>query len=67
MNSTSDNKINKETLNSLNEELALEVAKNLKNDNYTSPFDGLKHFNLLRITAIKSYELTSDFINILDQ
>ena len=67
MNSTSHNKISEELVNSFNEEMTLELAKRLEDDNYASPFDGLQDWHLLRALAINRPELTSDFIHLLDQ
>ena len=67
MNSTSHNKISEEVVNSFNEEMTLELAKRLEDDNYASPFDGLQDWHLLRALAINRPELTSDFIHLLDQ
>ena len=63
----SENKINKELINSFDEEITLELAKRLEEDNYMTPFDGLKDWHLLRALAIKRPELTSDYVHLLDQ
>ena len=67
MKSSSDNKISEELVNSFNEEMTLELAKRLEDENYTSPFEGLKDWHLLRALAINRPELTSDYIHLLDQ
>ena len=67
MKFTSDNNISEELVNSFNEEKTLELAKRLEDDNYASPFDGLKDWHLLRALAINRPELTSDYIHLLDQ
>ena len=67
MEFTSDNKISAELVNSFNEEMTLELAKRLEEDNYTTPFEGLKDWHLLRALAINRPELTSEYIHLLDQ
>ena len=67
MKSPSDNKISAELVNSFNEEMTYELAKRLEEENYSTPFDGLKDWHLLRALAINRPELTSDYIHLLDQ
>ena len=67
MKSTSENKINEELVNSFDEKMTLELATRLEEDNYTSPFDGLKDWHLLRALAINRPELTFNYIHQLDQ
>ena len=67
MKLTLDIKINAELVNSFNEAMTLDLAKRLEDDNYASPFDGLKDWHLLRALAINKPELTTDFIHLLDQ
>ena len=67
MKLTPDIKISGELIKSFNEEMTLELAKRLEDDNYASPFDGLKDWHLLRALAINKPELTTDFIHLLDQ
>ena len=62
-----ENKISKELVNSFNEEMTLELAKRLEEDDYTTPFEGLKDWHLLSALAINRPELTSDYIHLLDQ
>ena len=62
-----ENKISEELLNSFNEEITYELTKRLEEDNYKSPFNGLKDLHLLRALAINRQELTSDYIHLLDQ
>ena len=61
------NKISAELINPFNEEMTFELAKRLEDENYASPFDGLKDWHLLRALAINRPELTSDYIHLLDQ
>ena len=67
MQSKSDNKISEKLVNSFNEEMTFELAKRLEEENYDTPFDGLKDWHLLRALAINRPELTSDYIHLLDQ
>ena len=63
----SENKISEELVNSFNEETTLELAKRLEEDNYSTPFDGLKDWHLLRAFAINRPGLTTNYIHLLDQ
>ena len=67
MQSKSNNIISEELVNSFNEEMTFELAKRLEEENYDTPFDGLKDWHLLRALAINRPELTSDYIHLLDQ
>ena len=67
MTFASETKISKELVNSFDEKMTLELATRLEEDNYTTPFDGLKDWHLLRALAINRPELTSDYIHLLDQ
>ena len=67
MDLISENKISKELLNSFDEKMTLELATRLEEDNYTTPFDGLKDWHLLRALAINRPELTSNYTHLLDQ
>ena len=62
----SENKISEELVNSFDDEKSLELAKRLEEDDYKTPFDGLKDWYLLRALAINRPELTFDYINLLD-
>ena len=63
----SENKISDELVNSFDEEMTLELAQRLEEDEYKTPFDGLKDCHLLRALAINRPELTTDYIHLLDQ
>ena len=63
----SENKISEELVNSFDEQMTLELAKRLEDDDYMTPFDGLKDWHLLRALAINRPELTSYYIHLLDQ
>ena len=52
----SENKISEELVNSFDEAMTLELAKRLEEDEYTTPFDGLKDWHLLRALAINRPE-----------
>ena len=61
----SENKISEELVNSFDEEMTLELAKRLEEDNYNSPFDGLTDWHLLRALAINRPELTTNYTCLL--
>ena len=61
------NKVCEELVNSFEEEMTPELSKRLEEENYKTQFDGLKDWQLLRGLTINSHELTSDYINLLDQ
>ena len=63
----SENNISEEPVNSFDEELPVKLAKRLEEENYMTPFDGLKYWHLLRALKIKRPELTSYYIHLLDQ
>ena len=67
MEFASTEKISEELVNSFNEDMTFELAKRLEDDNYLSPFDGLKDWHLLRALAINRPELTSEYVHLLDQ
>ena len=63
----SKNKISEELVNSFDEEMTLQLAKRLEEDEYATPFEGLKDWHLLRAIAINRPELTTDYFHLLDQ
>ena len=63
----SENKISEELVDSFDEKMTLELAIRLEEDNYKTPFDGLKNWHLLRALAVNRPELTSNYIHLLDQ
>ena len=67
MEFVSENKISEELVNSFDEKTTLELANRLEEDNYITPFDDLKDWHLLRALAINRPELTSVYVNLLDQ
>ena len=62
-----ENTISEEIVNSFDEQMTLELATRLEEDDYITPFDGLKDWHSLRALAINRPELTSDYIHLLDQ
>ena len=62
-----NNSITEELVNSFNEEMTNQLAKRLEDDNYPTPFEGLRDWHLLRALAINRPELTTDYIHLLDQ
>jgi len=63
----SENKISEEIINSFNEEMTLELAKRLEEDNHNNPFDGLKDWDLLWALVIKRSELAINYTHLLEQ
>ena len=63
----SEDKISEELVNSFDEAMTLQLAKRLEDDEYMTPFDGLKDWHLLRALAINRPELTTNYIHLLDQ
>jgi len=63
----SENDISEELVNSFDEVMTLVLAKRLEEDEYSTPFDGLKDWHLLRDHAINRQELTTNYIHLLDQ
>ena len=63
----SENKISEELVNSFDEEMTLELAKRLEEDNHNNPFDDLKNLHWLSSLTINRTELTTDYIHRLNQ
>ena len=63
----SENKISDKLVNCFDKEITLQFAKRLEEDKYTTPFDGLKNWHLLRALAISRSELTTDYNHLLVQ
>ena len=61
-----ENKISEELVNSSGEEMTLELATRLEEDNYNKLFDGLKDSNLLKAIEINRPELTINYIHFQD-
>ena len=64
---SSDRKITPELLQSFNEDSIAILAEKLENDDYPTPFAGLKDWHLLRALAIHRPELTSPYLHLVDQ
>ena len=47
-------------------EAVAELADRLENDNYASPFEGLKDWHLLRAIAFRRPDLAEDYLYLLD-
>ena len=62
----SENRINQEQVNSFDEEMTLELAKRLGEDNHNNRFDSLKNPHLLKDLAINRPELTTNYMHLLD-
>ena len=63
----SKDKISEELVNSYNEKMTLELLIKLEENNYKTPFDGLKDWHLLRALEINKPKLNSDYIYLIDQ
>ena len=63
----SENQISEEIVNSFNEEMTLKFSKRLEEDNYNTPFDGLKDWHLPNALEINRPELTTNYVHLLDQ
>ena len=57
MKFVSENKISEELVNSFDEEMTLELAKRLEEDNYNTPFDGLKAVSYTHLTLPTNREV----------
>ena len=60
-------KITQEIINKFNDKLTAKLAKRLEEDDYSSPFEGLDDWHLLRALAIHRPELTLDYHHLIDQ
>ena len=63
----SENKISQELVNSFDEEMTLELARRLDEDNQDTSFDSFKDSHLLRSLAINKPELTTNYIPLFVQ
>ena len=60
-------KITQEIINKFNDKLTAKLAQRLEEDDYSSPFEGLDDWHLLRALAIHRPELTLDYHHLIDQ
>ena len=67
MKYTYHNKIIGEPLQYFYEGEAFEITKRFREKNYAIPFKVLINYYLVRIFAINSYKLISDYIHLLEQ
>ena len=67
MEFNSENKISEELVGSFDEKMNLELSNRFEEDNYSTPFDGLKDWHFLRALAINRPELTTNYTHLLDQ
>ena len=58
--------IGEETIARMTPETVAELADRLENDNYASPFEGLKDWHLLRAIAFRRPDLAEDYLYLLD-
>ena len=63
----SENKISEIPVNSFDEEITLQFGKRLEEDEYTTPFDFLKNYHLLRNLPIIRPELKTNYTHLLVQ
>ena len=60
-------RITQELLCTFDEQLASQLAERLEDDDYTSPFESLNDWHLLRALAIHRPELTLNYHHLIDQ
>ena len=56
-----------EDLQTFDESSVALLAKRLEEDDYPTPFDGLKDWHLLRAIAIQTPELAETYLHLIDQ
>lgn len=66
MNSTKIEPINASEIAALTEVDAATLAQRLEEDNYATPFEGLKDWHLLRSLAFQRPELVHPYLYLLD-
>ena len=59
--------ITPESLDAFDDDKMALLAQRLEDDDYPSPFDGLKDWHLLRALAIHRPELTGPYVHLVDQ
>ena len=60
-------KITEKLVNLFHEEMNIELAIRLEDDNYVNPFEGFKDWHFLKPKAIKKIDLTTNYIYLLDK
>ena len=60
-------KITQEIIHKFDDKSTAKLAKRLEEDDYSSPFEGLDDWHLLRALAIHRPELTLDYHHLIDQ
>jgi hypothetical protein len=58
--------ISLETIEKMTEETVAELAERLETDNYSSAFEGLEDWHLLRAIAFQRPDLVEPYIYLLD-
>ena len=59
--------ITPESLDAFDDDKVAVLAKRLEDDDYSTPFDGLNDWHLLRALAIHRPELTGPYVHLVDQ
>ena len=59
--------ITAELLQAFDEEATAELARRLEEDDYPTPFAGLRDWHLLRALAIHRPDLTFPYVHLVDQ
>ncbi len=59
--------ITPESLDAFDDDKVALLAQRLEDDDYPTPFDGLKDWHLLRALAIHRPDLTGPYVHLVDQ
>ncbi len=59
--------ITPESLDAFDDDKVASLARRLEEDDYSTPFDGLGDWHLLRALAIHRPELTAPYVHLIDQ
>ena len=62
-----EKKITKEIICKFDDKSTAKLAQRLEDDDYSSPFEGLDDWHLLRALAIHRPELTLPYLHLIDQ
>ncbi len=65
--SVSATPISSEQLEAFDEAAIAELARRLEEDDYTTPFAGLRDWHLLRALAIHRPDLAEPYVHLVDQ